>query len=245
MSKVVLFAAALLLVAGIATAGILDPELSTAMFMDATGGDTFPTGALPFVGPGCYFACPQGDTQTFALAGNFLRPPGAGPGMSIEFICLNSLGQPIPDIPRSDFWLIDNNNNIFPPSPPAPAIGPLALCVGQACIDADAASDANGWAEIEDEQFKVGSCTHNLAAVVQGFVITTAGIPVNFNIETHSVDLDGSLDVQLADLAIFAQMFPPAAYHPCADYDCSGPPIGLPDLARFAFHFGPPGHACQ
>ena len=55
MSKVVLFAASLLLVAGIASAGIIDP----------CAGDVTYNGTEPV----CYFACPQGDTDAFYLQG--------------------------------------------------------------------------------------------------------------------------------------------------------------------------------
>lgn len=82
MSKVVLFAASLLLVAGIATAGIINPCNSPVVY---TGGN-----------PDCWFACPQGDGNTAALEGiNFA-------------LTINDIGgQPIPFIPGSDFWIID------------------------------------------------------------------------------------------------------------------------------------------
>jgi hypothetical protein len=55
MSKVVLFAASLLVVAGVASAGIIDPCNSPVVY----------------TGPGiaCYFSCPQGDNNSFLQQG--------------------------------------------------------------------------------------------------------------------------------------------------------------------------------
>lgn len=82
MSKVVLFAASLLMVAGIASAGIINPCNSPVTF----------NGTLPE----CYFACPQGDTKTLL-----------NEGFSFSFIIRDLSGNPIPSVPFSDFWLVD------------------------------------------------------------------------------------------------------------------------------------------
>ena len=82
MSKVVLFAASLLLVAGIATAGIINPCNSPVVY---NGAD-----------PECYVSCPQGDCNSFAVE-----------GFSFDFTIRDLTGSPIPFIPASDFWLID------------------------------------------------------------------------------------------------------------------------------------------
>jgi hypothetical protein len=82
MSKVVLFAASLLLVAGIASAGIIDP----------CAGDVTYNGTEPI----CYFACPQGDTDAFYLQGFWW-----------SFTIVDVLGAPVADIPNTDFWLVD------------------------------------------------------------------------------------------------------------------------------------------
>jgi hypothetical protein len=49
--------------------------------------------------------------------------------------------------------------------------------------------------------------------------------------------------MNLLDLSLFASYYPPQAYNKCGDFDCSGL-VNLPDLSRFAFHYGPPGHKC-
>jgi hypothetical protein len=82
MSKVVLFAASLLLVAGIASAGIVEPCESEAVFNGTE--------------PACYFACPLGDTQSFL-----------NQGFSWSFTIVDGTLAPIADIPGTDFWVID------------------------------------------------------------------------------------------------------------------------------------------
>lgn len=82
MSKVVLFAASLLLVAGIAFAGIIDPCESDVTYNGAE--------------PTCYFACPQGDTDAFYLQGFWF-----------SFTIVDLTLAPIADIPGTDFWLVD------------------------------------------------------------------------------------------------------------------------------------------
>ena len=64
------------------------------------------------------------------------------------------------------------------------------------------------------------------------------------DIAWRSPDIDGSLEVNLVDLSLFAAGFPPQAYNTCADFDINGI-VNLQDLSRFAFHFGPPGHICN
>lgn len=65
-------------------------------------------------------------------------------------------------------------------------------------------------------------------------------------IQDRSPDLDGDGAVDLVDLAIFAQVYPPNPPSLCADLDCDSV-IGLIDLALFALHYnhaGGPG-ACN
>ena len=223
MSKVVLFAAVLLLAAGIAWAGVIDPALSTMYHGDGTADIGAPPG--PTTRPGlCYFACPQGDTDSFGLQGH-----------SFEFTVLDVLSAPIPDIPGSDIWLIDGG---------APTTWPLMLCAGSASVDADFATDSLGRTVIRDDSYKVSGYTNSVKGVVQGFVLAQAATAVH----VRSCDIDGSgtppKTVGLVDLAIFAAAFPPNPYATYADFDCSDT-VALVDLAIFAFHFGPPGHSCQ
>ena len=223
MSKVVLFAAVLLLAAGIASAGVIDPSATTMYHGDGSADVGAPPG--PVVRPGlCYFACPQGDTDSFGLQGH-----------SFEFTVIDVLAAPIGDIPGTDFWLIDGL---------AKAVWPLMLCAGAACVDADFATNSLGQTVIRDDSYKVSGHTDAVKGVVQGFTLTQPATTIH----VRSVDIDGVgppvKEVALADLAIFAASFPPNGYSTWADFDCSDT-VALVDLAMFAFHFGPPGHKCQ
>jgi len=82
MSKVVLFAASLLLVAGIAAAGIINPCNSPVVFNGTQ--------------PECYFSCPQGDTRQFVQE-----------GFHFQYTINDVDGDPIQAVPFSDFWLVD------------------------------------------------------------------------------------------------------------------------------------------
>jgi len=213
MSKVVLFAASLLLVAGVASAGIIDPCNSPVVYSGPS--------------PACYFACPQGDTDTFAEQ-----------GFTFAFTVNDISGNPIPDIPGSDFWLIDCD----------PVLD-LTLCAGSASSAADSATNSAGQTTMSNGTLNAGGCADGLSPVVQGFILEDAGStpPCEqycYPIRVRSPDLDGSLVVNLVDLAIFSACFPPQPYDKCCDFDCNAT-VNLQDLARFAFHFGPPGHKCN
>jgi len=210
MSKVVLFAASLLLVAGIATAGIIDPCGAPVVYTGAT--------------PECYFACPQGDTDSFLAS-----------GFSFSFTILDLLAAPIQYIPGTDFWMIDCD----------PAAD-LALCAGSASSNADSATNAAGKTTMSLTTLAVGGCATGLSPVVQGFVLEQPGpcTPYCFNIKVRSCDMNGDLLMSLVDLSIFAGYYPPQPYNTCGDFDCNGA-VALPDLSRFAFHYGPPGHKCN
>jgi hypothetical protein len=216
MSKVVLFAASLLMVAGIASAGIIDPCNSPVVYNG--------------VEPECYFACPQGDTESFEDAGFWW-----------SFIIRDLLGAPIPDIPGSDFWLIDCD-----------PVQDLVLCAGSASSAADSSTNDAGQTSMSNGTLSAGGCADGLSPVCQGFVLEDPANncdPYCYTILVRSPDLGGpggppDLLVDLIDLAVFAQCFPPQPYDPCCDFDCNAT-VNLQDLARFAFHFGPPGHSCQ
>jgi hypothetical protein len=210
MSKVVLFAASLLLVAGIATAGIIDPCGAPVVYNGVT--------------PECYFACPQGDTDSFYTS-----------GFSFAFTIVDLLAAPIQNIPASDFWMIDCD-----------PLKNLTLCAGSASSGADSATNALGKTTMSLTTMSVGGCATGLQPVVQGYVLEqpTACTPYCFNIKVRSCDMNGDLKMDLVDLSIFAGYYPPQAYNTCGDFDCNGA-VALPDLSRFAFHYGPPGHKCN
>jgi hypothetical protein len=211
MSKLLFVATTLLLVAGVASAGIIDPCNSPATF----------NGTLP----ACLFVCPQGDTDSFAVQ-----------GFTLSFIINDLGGAPIPDIPGTDFYMIDCD----------PVLD-LTLCAGSASSAADSATNGNGQTTMSNGSMSAGGCADGISVVVQGFILQDPNDNCNdycWDVKVRSPDINGDLVVNLVDLALFAACFPPQPYDPCCDFDCNAT-VNLQDLARFAFHFGPPGHQCN
>ena len=215
MAKVMLLAASLLFVAGVATAGIIDPCNSPVEMLEGTQYQTLATK--------CYFACPQGDTGSLRSAGFYF-----------SFLIRNNLASPMGGIPASDFWLIDCD-----------PLRDLALCAGSASSNADSSTNENGRTTMSQTSIAAGGCAQGLAPVVQGYVLEQPGscTPYCFDVKVRSCDMNGDLLMSLVDLSIFAGYYPPQPYNTCGDFDCNGA-VALSDLSRFAFHYGPPGHKC-
>lgn len=221
-----LVAVSLLMVYGVASAGIIDPCVSYCM-LSATGGAAGPPFPL--------FSCPQGDTDVFV---DQVGGTGSGVGFLITVCVLQSDGTPIPNIPPSDFWLVDCD-----------PINDAVLCGGSASSGADSLTNAAGMTTLGGlGTLTAGGCADGLTLVVQGFAIqdslTNCTTAVCKPIDVRSPDIDGNLLVNLQDLSIFATSFPPNPLDPCCDFDINGI-VNLQDLAKFAFHFGPPGHQCN
>ena len=218
-------AVSLLAFNGIATAGIVDPCMSYSEVLNAG----------PSGGTCCLFVCPAGDTDSFINQG-----PG-GDGWWIRICVLEADGTPTPDVPTSDFWLVDCD-----------PLADLVLCAGSASVAADSITNAQGYTTMAQSVLAGGGCLEGLSVVVRGFVLldtTTCSTPICHDISVRSPDIDGSggtsdLCVNLVDLAAFSSSYPPQPYDTCCDFDCSGAVL-LNDLADFAFHFGPPGHECS
>jgi hypothetical protein len=215
MFKVALFAASLLLAAGIAGAGIINPCNSPVEMLDDVLAQTLASK--------CYFACPQGDTPGIKASGFWFR-----------FLMRDIAGNPIQSIAATDFWLIDCD----------PARD-LTLCAGSGSSNADSATNSQGRTTMTVTPLRVGGCANGLSPVVQGYqLLQPPGCtPYCFDVKVRSGDLTGNLAVDISDLSQFATYFPPNAYNECGDFDCNGQ-VNISDLARFAFHFGPPGHKC-
>lgn len=217
-----LVALSLLVVNGVAFAGIIDPCASSC------------TLTLQGVPVACLFVCPLGDTNNWIDQGGLA---GSGIGFFMSVTVIDNLGNPIPNIPGPDFWVVDCNTNT------------LNLCAGAASTGADAATDATGSTTIGQlGTTTAGGCTDGLRVVVQGNILQET--PPNCTqdicklVLVRSPDIDGDLEVTLADLSAFAMAFPPQPPDTCSDFDCNGV-VDLADLSRFAFHFGPPGHICS
>jgi hypothetical protein len=219
-----LVAAALLVVNGVAFAGIIDPCASSCT-LSLVGANP------PLVA--CLFVCPQGDTNNW-IDQNGL--PGSGDGFFMTVTVIDNLGFPIPNIPGPDFWVVDCNT------------AALNLCAGAASTGADAATDATGTTTIGQlGTTTAGGCTDGLRVVVQGNILQEnppTCTDICKTVLVRSPDITGNLLVDLADLSAFALSFPPNPFDTCCDFDCNAT-VNLGDLSRFAFHFGPPGHVCN
>jgi hypothetical protein len=186
-----------------ANSGIVDPCSSTA---SSAGG--------------CWVICPQGD-------GDRLDDFGAEISVNVK----DALGNPVPNIPASDFWLIGWNDAI-------------TLCGGSGSINADAASDANGDATISGD-LAGGGCDVGIQVVVQGIVIADPAdwsIPLCLALVVVSPDYNGDLIVDIIDFAIFGPAFPspPKVLDSCIDFNCDGL-VNLIDFAIFGVHYT---HSC-
>ena len=172
--------------------------------------------------PAPLFVCPAGDTDAFIEQGFWIS------------ITVFDFLDPIPNIPPFDFWLIDND-----------PVNDLALCGGSRSSDADSLTNAEGMTTMSQGTLIAGGCADGMALVVQGFVLEEpCGTWKTLPIQVRSPDIDGSSEVDLMDLSIFASSFPPGPYESCCDFDLNGV-VDLVDLSRFARHFGPPGHRCN
>ncbi|MEJ2721363.1 MAG: hypothetical protein P8181_09515 [bacterium] len=87
----------------------------------------------------------------------------------------------------------------------------------------------NVMTEIDPWLVKAGPCPVNCPAM------DASGIP-DPTADNRSPDLNSDGIVNLSDLAIFAQAWPPGPYNYCCDYNCDGV-ISLTDLAVFAQHY--------
>ncbi len=163
---------------------------------------------------GVLFACPQGDGETLASL-----------GLTISLTLRNCNNEPVQGVPASDISLIGCNDI-------------LSLCGGAGgAIGATAPTDANGQTTIEGA-FAAGGCDNGVRVIVQGCVLGagTCGedcVPV----DVRSCDIDGDLQVDLADFALFGAGYtsPPKAYNECLDFAPSGT-VDLNDFAKYGAH---------
>ncbi len=216
MTKVLSMAAALLLVAGVAFGGIIDPCNSTA----TCGGGG---GAASPASVGCVLVCPAGD-------GDQISAKVAGGAIFVTVRDGSSIG--IPGIPATDFWLVDCD----------PLLD-MVLCGGSSSSSATAATDENGETTMEGD-IAAGGCADGLSVVVQGFIIEEGTppdcTPVCLDIDIRSPDMNGDLAVNLLDFALFGGAYPPNAYSKCADFNCDLA-VNLQDFSAFGLHYN---HDC-
>jgi hypothetical protein len=180
---------------------------------DVNSGVVYPDSCLattPGPGPYCLMVCPQGDGPTLIAV-----------GATISVTVRDNTGTPLVGILATDFWLEGASSG-------------NALCGGSGCIDAEAATDANGQTTIEDA-WAAGGYDTGVKVVCQGVLLNQT-----LNITAVSPDMDGDLAVGLLDFSAFALAYPPNPYDPKADFDCTGA-VNLLDFSLFAQHYN---HSC-
>ena len=193
---------------GVASAGIIDPCASTCEFH-------------PSVSPSILLTCPQGDTPSVMAQGWWL-----------SFRIVDWTQLPIPDIPASDFWLIDCDPQ-----------RDLTLCAGSASSAADSSTNNQGRTTMSLGTMQAGGCADGLTPVVQGFILEDEASQCDiycFPVSVRSPDFDGSLLVNLVDVALLAQHYF-GSYDECYDLNMDGV-INLLDIALFAPHLV---HVCN
>jgi hypothetical protein len=216
MSKVVFFAASLLLVAGVAFAGIINPCGSPVV--------------ATIIGTPCYFACPQGDTGTIQAA-----------GFSFAFTINNAAGLPIQYVSGVDFWLIDCD----PAKDMALCAGSASSNADSSTNALGKTTMTVTTLAVGGCVTGLSPVVQGIVLQQPGTVPCSTPVYCFNTIKVRSCDLNGDLLMNSQDVAIFSSHYPPTGtYDTCSDFDCNTI-INSQDLARLAFHYGPPQHKCQ
>jgi hypothetical protein len=175
----------------------------------------------------------MGDAQDFGVQ-----------GFVISFHIEDGLGNGIPNIPASDFWLDDVD----------PVNDLIVLCGGSSSSSADSLTNSLGNTTMSQTSIAAGKCALGVIAIVQGSILedNTCTVPRQLPVYVKSFDMSGDLGVDLGDFSLFVTSWPTTpgyVYNPCSDYrGING--NDLADLATFAFHFPvashvPPVGGCQ
>ncbi|MBU8922924.1 MAG: hypothetical protein KOO63_13995 [Bacteroidales bacterium] len=170
--------------------------------------------------------CPLGDFELFdAVCG--------ASGDHIKIVIRDAMNNPVPGIPRTDYWL--------------GACDPTYdLCLCCQPIIADAITDISGTAYICGT-ISGGGCVLNsgIYITVQGQTIMdqpTCISPTCLNIVIVSPDMTADCVINLSDLGVFAASYGSCpATDPCADFNDDNC-VNLSDLALFAGHYM---HECR
>jgi hypothetical protein len=233
-----LFGAAMLMVAGGAFAGIIEP-CSTVASLTIIGGGSPP--AKKFVCPD-FDVVLNGHPITQLDQGSFTNP-----GFRLSVTVKDGTGAGVPFVPGPDFWFIDCDplNDIY-------------LCQGSASAGADSATNANGETTIGNTVPRLGGCANGLLVVVQGFIIKDAGDNCNdqcFDIWIRTPDLFpaagatvGNGIIDFDDYIEFSNGYPPLPPAKCQDLDLDGD-VDFDDFVEFGNHYPSPAlpdlHQCE
>lgn len=170
--------------------------------------------------------CPLGDFEHFDTACGT-----SGDHIRIEI--RDAANNPVPGIPRTDYWL-------------GACDASYDLCLCCQPIIADAETDITGTAYICGTIFGGGCVLNNgIYVIVQGQVIVDQPAcvsPTCLPVVIVSPDLTADCVVNLSDLGVFAAAYTSCpATNQCADYNNDNC-VNLSDLALFSSHYG---HECR
>jgi hypothetical protein len=132
---------------------------------------------------------PDGQGTTFAEAQTSW---GGETDATITLHCIDLFGDPFANIPAEDFWLASEDPGL------------LVFCTGGNI--ADGPTDANGVTTFTASPRGGGQSPVDTAVIVEtslNLVCWSSGLDIRFN----SPDIDGDLEVDLADIGYFAQDF--------------------------------------
>ncbi len=173
-------------------------------------------------GPLSLFCSPNGEgypfTEAFDQTGNRVD----GTLTIILYDDMPPWGEPVPNFPDEDIWLMDTN-------------GDLAVCQGGTVCDQN--TDANGmtyWSNpllLGRNAEPVGG--NQVAIIVNGWVLDS---PALSDFRLNSADLNGDLWVSLHDIVLFTELyFGPYSYE--GDFHWDGV-LNLSDIVEFARTYG-------
>lgn len=130
--------------------------------------------------------------------------------------------------------------------------GAIIGCEGSRIMYADAPTDENGYTTFTTA-FAASQCCIQLGCpdnlwigtnYLGGFMTDCdTGEILEIPINVRSVDLNLDETIDIVDLSLFAEYYPPYPYNTCVDFNGDGS-VDVVDLSIFAEHFGPPGHHC-
>ncbi|MCB1150758.1 hypothetical protein KDK88_04385, partial [bacterium] len=155
--------------------------------------------------------CPAGDGDPLSA----MLQDGVTVDGTITVHMLDMFDQPIVNYPAEDLWLEGLGMGFCLPPP-----------------SADGPTDAQGLTTFTLSPNFRGVQTGPLLVVINGDVMADAGGAL---FRFASVDLDGSGEVNLSDVILFANRYTPGDYHPSVDFYHDGT-LNLSDVVVLAEH---------
>ena len=165
-----------------------------------------------------------------AVPGHLVVTPGgsaaslADRGMTIEIWLRDQFDSPVPQYPREDIWLDDSGT------------GDIVVCPGGSLVDAD--TDAEGHTMISGAIAAGGWSQRGPAVYASGIPIyqtPSEGDYILYSITVNSPDINGDLEVGIADITLFVNDLQNYAFR--SDFNNDGE-VDLSDITTFTNHIG-------